>query len=289
MKKVLITGANSYIGTSFEKYINEHHPGEFVIDTLDMVDGTWREKDFSGYDAVFHVAGIAHADVSHVSEEIKQLYYSVNTDLAVDAAQKAHKEGAMQFVFMSSMIIYGKNEHISKDTIPQPENFYGDSKWQADKKVSDMADDSLTVAVLRPPMIYGKNCKGNYPTLVKFAKKLPVFPKVKNLRSMLYIDNLCEFVYAIINDRKGGVFFPQNDELVNTSKMVKTIAEANNHKIWVTPILTPFVAVGKKIPGKIGRLCKKAFGSCYYDMEMSHEDINYRVINSYDAVREIEK
>jgi UDP-glucose 4-epimerase len=69
MKKILITGANSYIGTSFENYIKENFAGRYLVDTVDMIDGSWRDKSFSGYDAVFHVAGIAHSDNGKISEE----------------------------------------------------------------------------------------------------------------------------------------------------------------------------------------------------------------------------
>lgn len=285
MKKILITGANSYIGCSFEAYVREHYAQELKIDTVDMIDGTWREKDFSGYDAVFHVAGLAHADVGNVSEEVKQKYYAVNTDLTIETAKKAKAEGVKQFVFMSSMIVYGGMEHITKDTEPQPANFYGDSKWQADKGVRELQSDAFCVTVLRPPMIYGKGSKGNYPLLAKLAKKLPVFPKVNNKRSMLYIENLCEFLCLIMKEPQAGVFFPQNSELVNTSDMVEQIAVATGHKIWVTSLLTPFVAIGMKMPGKIGGLCRKAFGSSYYEPEMSECGLNYRVYGFEDTIR----
>ena len=69
MKKILITGANSFIGISFETYLRERFAGEYVVDTVDMIDGSWREKDFSGYDSVFHVAGIAHRNTGTVNAE----------------------------------------------------------------------------------------------------------------------------------------------------------------------------------------------------------------------------
>ena len=288
MKKVLITGANSYIGCSFEAYVREYYPKDLSVDTVDMIDGTWREKDFSEYDAIFHVAGLAHADVGNVSEEVKQKYYKINTDLTIETAKKAKAEGVKQFVFMSSMIVYGGKEHITKDTEPQPANFYGDSKWQADKGVRELQSNNFCVTVLRPPMIYGKGSKGNYPTLAKLAKKLPVFPKVNNKRSMLYIENLCEFLCLIMKEPKAGVFFPQNKELVNTSDMVKQIAAASGHKIWVTSLLTPFVAIGMKMPGKIGGLCQKAFGSSYYELEMSECGLEYSVISLKDSIRKTE-
>ncbi len=285
MKKILITGANSYIGCSFEAYAKKYYAADFEVDTVDMIDGAWREKDFSLYDSVFHVAGLAHADVGNVSEEVKQKYYAVNTDLTIETARKAKAEGVKQFVFMSSMIVYGGLECISQDTEPAPANFYGDSKWQADKGIRELQSPEFCVTVLRPPMIYGKGSKGNYPLLAKLAKKLPIFPKVNNKRSMLYIENLCEFLCLIMKEPRAGVFFPQNSELVNTSDMVKQIAVANGHKIWVTSLLTPFVALGMKMPGKIGGLCKKAFGSSYYELEMSECGFSYRVYKLEDTIR----
>ena len=203
-KKVLITGAGSYIGESFQSYAEKNYPENFTIDTLDMMTDAWREKDFADYDIVYHVAGLAHADVGHVSEETKEKYYQVNTDLAIKVAEKAKKEGVKEFIFMSSMIVYGdsapygKKKVIDENTVPAPANFYGDSKLQADVAVRELANDKFKVIVLRPPMIYGRGSKGNYPLLAKMAKKLSVFPDVDNQRSTLYIENFCEFLCQIM-------------------------------------------------------------------------------------------
>lgn len=294
-KKVLITGANSYIGESFEKYAREHYGDNFEIDTVDMIDESWREKSFEGYDTVFHVAGIAHADVGNVSDDVKTRYYEVNTRLAVETAKKAKEDGVKQFVFMSSMIIYGesapygKKKIISADTIPMPANFYGDSKWQADKGVRALADDNFNVLVLRPPMIYGKGSKGNYPLLSKFAKKLPVFPFVNNQRSMLYIENLCEFLSQVILVGKGGVFFPQNAEYTRTSDMVREISAVNGKKIVVSRILTPFVMIGSKFPGRIGEIVNKAFGNNCYLYEISNYGIQYQIHNLKESIQRTEE
>lgn len=297
VKKVLITGANSYVGESFEKYAKEHYATNFQIDTVDMIDGSWREKDFSDYDTVFHVAGIAHADVGKVSEEVKDKYYAVNTDLAIETAEKAKKEGVKQFVFMSSMIVYGdsapygKQKMITAETEPKPANFYGDSKWQADKGVRALADEDFNVLVLRPPMIYGKGSKGNYPTLAKLAKKLPVFPDVNNQRSMLYIENLCEFLCQVMLVGKGGLFFPQNAEYTKTADMVKDISEVVGKKIWITKMLNPLVWMGSKVPGKIGGMVNKAFGNSCYEKQISNSNIDYSKITLKSSIyrTEVEK
>lgn len=284
-KKVLVTGAGSYIGGSFRSYAQENYKENFEIEELDLHGDEWKEKDFSTYDIVYHVAGIAHADVGNVSDETKAGYYAINTDLTVEVTKKAKNDGVPEFIFMSSMIVYGdsapygRKKVIDENTVPIPANFYGDSKLQADVAVRDLADDSFKVLVLRPPMIYGPGSKGNYQTLSKLAKKLPVFPDVENERSMLYVGNLCEFLCQVMLIRdlrqNATVLIPQNDEWTKTSNMVKEIAKASGKKIKVTKLLRPAVALGSKMPGKIGGLVNKAFGSCCY----------MRVISKYEPIR----
>ncbi|MDW3728100.1 NAD-dependent epimerase/dehydratase family protein [Enterococcus faecium] len=277
MKKILITGANSYIGTSFKKWMTQFQD-EYQIDTLSVRGDVWREHDFSEYDTVFHVAGIAHADVSKVSEETKQLYYAVNRDLAIETAKKykqdlSGKNG--QFIYMSSIIIYGEETNINKkrvitpDTKPNPSNFYGDSKLQAEIGLQPLDDDTFHVAILRPPMIYGPGSKGNYQQLVKLANKLPIFPDVKNERSMLHIDKLSEFVKERIDAQDSGVFFPQNDQYVRTSHMVRDIAQANGKKIYLFSYMNWAIRLLGYVPGKIGRLTNKAFGNLVYEKSKS--------------------
>ncbi|OUQ04128.1 NAD-dependent epimerase [Thomasclavelia spiroformis] len=288
MKKILITGANSYIGTSFEKYIYENYRDGYQIDTLDMIDPNWKEYDFSSYDSIFHVAGIAHADVGNVSKETEKLYYQVNCDLAYETALKAKKSKVKQFIYMSSIIVYGesapygKTKIITKDTKPKPANFYGDSKLQAEIKLSPLQDDSFNLVIIRPPMIYGKGSKGNYPMLSKLAKKLPVFPKISNQRSVLYVENLCEFVRLVISNNDQGIYYPQNSEYASTTVIVKTI----NPEIRISGILNPGVFISSKVPGKISGLCNKAFGNLVYEKSMSQYSENYC---RFDLRKSIEK
>lgn len=221
MKHVLITGKNSYIGTSVEKWLMRE-PDKYQVDTIDMVDGSWKQKDFSQYDVVFHVAGIAHVSSD---PKMESLYYKVNRDLAIETAAKAKTDGVAQFIFMSSIIVYGDSSShkrvIDRTTVPNPSNFYGDSKLQAEEGIRALETDLFKVVILRPPMIYGKGSKGNYPRLASLARKTPIFPDIDNERSMLHIDNLVEYIKLMIDYGESGLFLPQNAEYVKTSEMVR--------------------------------------------------------------------
>lgn len=299
-KRVLITGAGSYIGESFRTYAAEHYPDNFLIDAVDMIDPTWKDMDFSSYDIVYHVAGLAHADIGNVDETTKEKYYSINTDLAFEVCKKAKAEGVKEFVFMSSMIVYGdsapygKKKVVDEHTVPVAVNFYGDSKLQADVAVRSFAEDKFKVIVLRPPMIYGKGSKGNYPTLAKLAKKLPIFPNLDNERSMLHIDNLCEFLCQIMLvkeiKKNAVVLIPQNGEYTRTSEIVKEICDVIDSRIFITKLLNPVVKILGKIPGKISKVVNKAFGNnCYYMPISDYEGINYRVKNLRESIVDTER
>lgn len=291
MKKILITGANSYLGTSFEKFIIENHSDDYIVDIVDMIDGAWREKSFAGYDSVFHIAGIAHSDNGKISDEQAKQYYSINTDLAIETAKKAKKDGVKQFILMSSIIVYGnsapigKTKIITKDTPVRPANCYGDSKLQAENGILPLNDEQFKIVIIRSPMIYGRGSRGNYSLLAKIAVKTPIFPYIKNERSMLYIENLCEFVRLMIENEEQGIFWPQNSEYSNTSEIVKMIAETHDKKIhllkcfiWALKLMSCFTGV-----------VNKAFGNLCYAQELSIYKCSYCKYDLKDSIKKTEE
>ncbi len=288
MKRILITAKNSYIGNYVVDYLSAT-PDKYQIEKLSLRGDEWKPKSFSGYDVIFHVAGIAHSDSGKIPPEKERLYRSVNTDLTVEVARKAEKDGVKQFIFMSSAIVYGdsapmgKTKMIMEDTQPTPNNCYSDSKWQAELGLKKVGGD-MKVCILRLPMIYGKGSKGNYPVLAKFAQKLPVFPKVNNTRSMLYIENLCEFVRLMIENEEQGVFWPQNKEYSNTTEIVKLIASAHGKNIKTTGIFNWGLYILRIGTG----LVDKAFGSLAYDQKMSEYKKEYRVVDLKESIRRTE-
>ena len=290
MKKILITGLNSYIGSSFETYLKQW-PDKYSVDVIDMKNDSWKSKSFAGYDVVYHVAGIAHSDNGKISADKEKLYKMVNTDLAIEVAEKSKIDNVGQFIFMSSAIVYGnsgpigKTKIITKETKTNAANCYGDSKIQAENGILPLESEKFKVAILRCPMIYGKGCKGNFSQLEKIAKKFPVFPKVKNERSMLYIGNLVEFVRLIIEDEERGIFWPQNKEFSNTSDIVRTIRQAQGKKTlslkglsWILKLLSHFCS-----------LINKAFGNLVYEQSLSEYKNEYRLFSLEESIKIIEE
>ena len=285
MKKILILGANSYIGTSFRKYLTTEYPEQYIVDTVSLRGDAWRRMGWADYDSVINVTGKAHADITTLSDAEKQEYYTVNCELACEAAQKAITDRVKQYVYFSSIIVYGDSSNsrkpvrITADTQPDPSNFYGDSKWQAEHRLTQLFDaaiDGTKLAIIRPPMIYGSGSKGNFQMLKKLAEKLPVFPTYQNERSMLYIENLSEFLRLLVEDCREGVFLPQNPEYVSTADMVFEISDVERKKMAHWAWLNPFVKLAFFFPGKMGKMAKKAFGSMTIDMELSHAVQGYQ-------------
>lgn len=281
----MITGAHSFIGTSVEQWLLSNK-GAYSVDTVDTMNDAWKQADFTRYDVVFHVAGIAHVDPK---PEMAPLYYKVNRDLTIEIARHAKQAGVKQFVFMSSQIVYHaskslKGTVIDKNTLPQPNDFYGDSKWQAEKGLNELATANFKVVNLRPCMIYGTNGKGNFQRLARLALKTPVFPLWHNQRSMLYIDNLCEFVKQAIDHELSGTFHLQNKEYADTVEIVRYYAKVNHHRLWCTRLFNPLVWLGSFF---LTPLCKM-FANQYYTQDLTTYDFNYQLVSFNESLKRIQ-
>ena len=256
MKHILITGANSYIGDNVRDYLLRE-PEKYDVSVKDTINWKPTPSDFKDIDVVFNVAGIAHIKET---KQNRHLYYEINRDLVVEIAKTAKLAGVRHFIALSSMSVYGLLEgYITKETPVNPKSAYGKSKAEADEEIKKLEDDVFRFACLRPPMVYGKGCKGNYQKLRNFVLKSPVFPDYKNQRSMIYIGNLCEFVKEVIDEDKHGLFFPQNSEYVCTSEMAKLIAEVHGKKLLMTRVFNYFIAYMHI------KIFKKVFGNLSYE------------------------
>lgn len=284
MLKLLITGSNGFIGGAVLKHLKDS--AEIEATAVSVRDGAWKSLDFSGYDAVLHTAGIAHVSPD---PSLNDQYDAINHRLTVEIAKRAKAEGVKQFIFLSSMIVFGEaapagvRRTVSAETIPAPVNAYGRSKLDAENGLRALEEDSFRIAVIRPPMVYGAGCKGNYNTLVRLARRLPVFPEFENRRSMIYVENLAELIRLIVLRRDCGIFHPQDETPRSVTEIVRTVCFVHGKRMFFSLLFSPLV----RLAGKRG-IVRRAFGDMVYSPEMSEYPVNYRIVGFEEAIRRTE-
>lgn len=279
--KILITGTKGYIANNIEKTLKEKTT-LYETQKLSIRKQIRIPKET---DVIIHTAALVHKKENNYLESD---YFQVNYDLTLQLAKTAKESGVNHFIFFSTMAVYGEQGHslfdavINRSSPLRPITYYGKSKLAAENKLMSMQDDHFIVSIIRPPMVYGPNCPGNYAILSKIAKITPFFPSVKNQRSMIFIKNLTEFVYQLINNRDSGIFHPQDEEYIQTSEMVKKIGSIHNRKIFSNKLIGTMII---KLLSKQKNIAK-VFGSLTYDKELSfYRDNSYQMYTFDEAIR----
>lgn len=256
MTRVLIIGANSYIGKKFHEYINDNLKSSIEASLVSASDGSWENVDFTKYDTILHLSAIVH---KKEKKNMKELYYEVNHRLAVNIALRAKNSGVSQFIFMSTAAVYGKTTGcITKKSKPEPITYYGASKLVAEMGIESLQEENFKVAIIRPPMVYGEGSKGNYTKLKQAARYLFLFPNYHNKRSVINIKKLNEFIADIILNNLAGIYFPQDDEFFDTCRMVIEERNAMGKKTLLLPGFLITLLLGRI------KLLDKIFGDFYY-------------------------
>jgi len=276
---ILITGTNSYIGNSFIQAVGDFEL-DFKVEKISLRDKNWKSKSFKDCDVIIHVAAIVHQSEKNSSYDT---YEKVNHQLTVELATKAKQEGVKQFIFLSTMSVYGLNVgHITANTSLNPISFYARSKLAAEQSLQDMNSEDYKVAIIRPPIVYGDTNKGNYNILRKIALSTPIFPKIENERSAIYVDNLCEFLKVVIDTQVQGIFFPQNEYYMSTSETVSLIAKAHSKTVYQSKLLALAIQ-----PFMFSPVFKKAFGSLTYDPSMpgGPNNLEYNKVSFDESIK----
>jgi UDP-glucose 4-epimerase len=260
MIKVLVIGAHSYIGQKFREYVSGMRNIGIMTDLVSASDGAWRQVDFSLYDVVLHLSGIVHRKEK---KDMERLYYEVNHNLAVEIARKAKENHIKQFIFMSTAAVFGSyNGCVTKETVPNPTTYYGKSKLAAEQDIIKLKTEEYHIAIIRPPMIYGDGCKGNYPKLVKHVKNMPVFFEFHNKRSILHIDKLSEYLLLLITNEYSGYFYPQDDKYMDICELVVKLRNEIGKNTYLISNLNFLI---KFFCNKFA-IVNKVFGDFYYNI-----------------------
>ena len=273
--RILIIGKDSYIGNHIDDRLSIYG---WNVSQLDVLTDEWTLFDYSKYDAIVHVAGIVHRPDCNDWN----LYKSVNTDMPIAIATLAKKQGVKQYLFLSTMGVYGIGKELKPNVIDEhtplmADTMYGKSKLMAEEGLRELQDENFNVVCVRPPSVYGKGCKGGYITgFTSIAQRLPIVPKAySNVKqSFIYIDNLSELVRLIIENQLSGVFCPQDDKSVSANELLEVITKSIGKKHIASRLLGFFVQMLSFVP-----LIKKAYGGVEYSKELSKiKDMAYVVV-----------
>lgn len=283
--RILVIGKNGFISKCFQNYMKYY--SNIEVTAISARNDLWKEYDFGDYDTVYNTTGLAHDDARRGSRE---QFMELNAFLPVKLARKAKEEGIKTFINMSSLIIYGEmselgsKERITSNTIPTPAGIYGESKLAGEIALNKLADDDFKVAIIRSPLVYNENAVDNFLKLKKYALRYPVFPNLQNARSMIYSDNLCELVKLIAEKNEGGYFYPQQEEYICTSKLVRDIAINAGKSMYLTSVFNPILyLLSKKV-----LLIRKVFGSLAVDLkESNHFEGKYRVVSYDESIKRL--
>lgn len=273
--RVLITGSGSYVGQNIKKWLEKD--GHY-IEELEVRSNKYKEFDYSGFDSIIHVAAIVHRAKDIISWET---YQEVNALLPYEIASLAKKARVKQFIFLSTMAVYGQVKKlpsgniVNENTSLDPQSYYGKSKLMAEKLLAELSENEFRIAIVRPPNIYGKDCPGNYiKSFERIVKVLPVAPYAfeECKQSFLYVDNLSELIRLIVIYCEKGLYFPQDNDQISTVELMRQIAEVNRINIKFSKLLGFWV----KNLGKI-RIVKKVYGGLTYNPSLSnHFNGSYR-------------
>lgn len=269
MTKILITGANSFVGKNFTDKSSFTN-----VDEICLINNNVGNIDFVNYDVVLHVAAIVHQTKS-IPEST---YYQVNTNLCLDVALQAKKMGVKQFIFISTVKVYGE---FDKEKGPWTENSqcypndpYGKSKYAAEKELMKLNDEHFTVSIIRPPLIYGKGVKANMLSIIKLVDNYRILPLggINNKRSFTSIENLVYLIDLAIEKRKSGVFLAMDKKSLSTTELTQIIAEQLNKNVKLLTLPGFVVSIGNIIlPSIFSRL----YGSFEIDNSLTCKTLEY--------------
>ena len=288
--KILITGEKGYIANAVKNWFADRDP-RVTVDLLSLRGDSWRDFDLSPYDTVIHTAALVHKNQKNFTMED---YRRINRDLTLEFARKARDQGVSQFVFFSTIAVYGYEEscfhatEITASTPLLPKSKYGISKYEAEQGLEALASPDFLVTILRPPFVYGRGCPGNYSSLRKLTLKFGIIPRLPNKKSMICIENLCQCVYEVCVRRLGGIVCPQNERIVSTYEMAQLICRAHGKKALCTPLINPFV----KLASLGTRKLRVAFGNGFYSEALTDSQLDraaYNVVDFETSVLNAEK
>lgn len=271
--KILVTGSSGYLGNNFiNQYKNSFHFEKFSLLNEKLVDINLKDVE-----TILHCAALVHQKKEHTYKK----YHEINVEYPVNLAKLAKKYGVRQFIFISTVAVYGDDkEKVDENLSCNPVTLYGKSKLEAEKKLLKLNDENFIVSIIRLPMIYGLNAPGNIKMLIKVINKIPILPfgSIKNKRTFISIQNLCVFINEVIKQEKKGLFLVSDDRSLSTSELINKIANNMNKKILLLkiPLFEKILQIIKP------SLYNKLYNSLEVDNSQTKKKLNIKQLINID-------
>lgn len=303
-KRILVTGASGFIGTSLCSNLAmsgfcvrgvSRSSSNLNIIYKDMIsvgeiDGltSW-DQALCDVDTIVHLAGRAHILKESINFPLDE-YIRINVKGTRNLALSAVKHGVKRLVFISSISVNGKftsseSKFFASD-VPNPHNNYSLSKFMAEKELFSVAKNTnLEIVIIRPPLVYGPNVKANFGNMMTWLfKEIPLpFGCIKNKRSLVSIDNLVDLIITCIGHPEAAneIFLVSDGEDISTPDLLNRLISFLGKKSFVFPFNTYllkifFIALGKK------SLFHQLFSSLQVDISETKKKLNWSPASCVD-------
>ncbi len=293
--KTLVTGATGFVGKKLchalseqaheviavtRGYIRQRENITFVPKVLTK-DTDWVEA-LKEVDVVVHLAGRAHV-MNDGASDTYQAYADVNIDVTRQLAAQAALSGVKRLIYLSSVKVNGERTSkvaFNEADIPQPEDDYGKTKYEAEKVLMSIAEETgLEVVIIRPPLVYGEGVKANFKNLIQLAQlNIPLpFGRVKNKRSFIFIENLIDFIMLCMYHPNAAnqTFLISDDHDISTTTLIKYIKTASGKRHLLLPISQKLLSFVFKLIGKT-TLSNRLLGNLQVDITKAKTLLNWK-------------
>lgn len=305
MTRILVTGSSGFVGSCLVEKLTENV--EFQVRALvrsapakpNVRVCYHRLVDFSGINAeneslkdvqvVIHLASRVHV-MNDTELDPLATFRSINVGHTLSLARGAAMAGAKRFIFVSSVKVNGEGTipgHPYRETdAPQPVDFYGISKMEAEDGLRLIAAETgMEVVIIRPVLVYGPGVKANFESMMAWLRKgIPLpFGAINNQRSLVALDNLVDLILTCITHPAAAdqTFLVSDGEDVSTTQLLEKLASALNRPARLLPVPGWLLTTGATLLGKKAlstRLC----GSLQVDITKARSLLGWHPVLTLD-------